>query len=211
MPFNFNLNGFVIFVTLGFAWWRFVRFTRTNRQWAIQDLENTFWINHSLDLEIPAGMTETEIATGNKTLHIRGLEVYEHGWWVQRDAFGTDGYEGWNHRLGAYSRIGKRYLKKAQYYLTRNLLPFAGLDLECAFLVETDNCRITTMEDEIEGGDGIRGMTGRTISEAFPEIYTFRQIDDNLYRIWLDTHDSTSAVEVFNRLAGSDFVKDLRE
>lgn len=211
MAVGVSLNQFALLVTFVFAWWRLVRFTRISRDRAIQALENEFWINHSLDLEIDAGQTEHERDYGDMKLIIRGLEVREHGWWVDRDLYRGTEYEGWRHRLGAYWRISKRYLSKVKYYVWRNMRPFAGLDLECTFLIETENCRIASMEEtEDEFG---RKLHGQAVNEAIPEIdsvWTVEQniFEPNLYRVTLSIHDPYDSVEVFSRLACSTYIKE---
>jgi hypothetical protein len=169
-----SLNQFVLVVTLGFSWWRLVRFTRESKQQAVKKMEDQFWINHSLDLEIFAGQTEHERAYSGKKLVVRGLEIREHGWWVGWDTFGRDGFSSRGHKIRAFFRYSKVYARKAWYYIWRNIRPFAGLDLECTYLVEAQNCRIGTMENEeqIEGMG--RKLSGRMITEVFDDVQTLR-------------------------------------
>jgi len=207
-----SLNQFALVVTLGFAWWRLVRFTRESKQQAVKQMEDQFWIHHSLDLEISAGQTEHERMCDEKQLVIRGLEIREHGWWIRWDTFGRDGFTSRKHKLKAFYRHSKAHARKAWYYIWRNIRPFAGLDLECTYLVEAQNCRIGTMENEEEIEGLGRKMSGRMITEVVDEVQTVRQVRSNplIYRITLSTYDDYRAVEVFNEIASSTFIRDSR-
>ncbi|WP_143095546.1 hypothetical protein [Halopelagius inordinatus] len=212
MPSGVSLSQLGLVVTLGFAWWRLVRFTRESKQEAVKQMEDQFWIHHSLDLEIPAGQTEHEREYDNKQLVVRGLEIREHGWWVQWDMFGRDEFTSRKHKLKALYRHSKAHARKTWYYIWRNIRPFAGLDLECTYLVEAQSCRIGTMEHEKEIEGLGRELSGRTITEVFDEVQSLRPIRSNpfLYRITLDTYDDYRAIEVFSEIASSKFIRDPR-
>lgn len=56
---------------------------------------------------------------------------------------------------------------------------------------------------------GVGGKIRRTLIEAILEINSMRQIDSNLYRVILSTHDSYEVIDATRQFSSSELVKDL--
>lgn len=199
-----NLLATVFTIVVG--WVTVVRWTRDSKEETMRELRRQFWINHSVDLRYGVG-TGPERSFGEKKLVIRGLEIYDYGWWFSPH----DGQYREVDRLREIKLRSTLTLKKIAYGLYRNLRLGAPLRMNCSLLIEPEKCQISIFSELVMEDGRVIGGRGDQITDTLPEIRSFSEISQNektLYKIGLNTYDYYEADEIVRMLTQSNHIKD---
>lgn len=196
--------------TIVVGWLTLVRWTRDSRDFYKNELRQQFWIEHSVDLQYAIGETASPDTT-DKLLIIRGLEIGEYGWWFRIGKSGDpyilaepdEAYRMFRNRMSFLA-------KKVQYYIYRNLVPFASLRMECMLLIEAQNCRISMMKNtEYDENGRLEFSSGPMITDEIDYLTGCSPLWDGLYKLTIDTYDYNEADETLQQLRVSTFVDDI--
>lgn len=202
-----NIQQFATLASVTVAWVTVVRWTRDSKEEVKRALKRQFWIEHSVDLRYGVG-TGPEVTHGDKKLEIKGLEIYDFGWWHDPINPESRPYNS-EDKLREFETRLKLLLGRIGYGLYRNFRPGADLKMNCSLLIEPKNCQISNWES-IESGEWGTKYSGKQLTQEIPEIRTFsRDIQrQGLCKIGLSTYLWYDADGVIRQLASSDFIKE---